>query len=238
VRSASSPTELVRRAFRLLIVAVVVAVLAVGAFIGWYIFGSSAPGKPKLSATANTTGGPRTPDGSWRVVKGENVFVGYRIKELFGDAVLKRDAVGHSAAVGGTLTVAGNRVTAAVVTADLTQLGSDRSARDAYVRDNTLETAKFPNARFTLTKPIALTGTVTKGKSLKGLRATGRMLIHGVTRPITFLLDARWNGATIDVVGSAPIVLRDFDVTPPHTVIASVDDHGSVELDLTFAPSG
>jgi hypothetical protein len=27
-------------------------------------------------------------------------------------------------------------------------------------------------------------------------------------------------------------------VTPPHTVIASVDDHGSVELDLTFAPSG
>jgi polyisoprenoid-binding protein YceI len=229
---------LVRRAFRLLIVAVVVAVLAVGAFIGWYIFGSSAPGKPKLSATANTTGGPRTPDGSWRVVKGENVFVGYRIKELFGDAVLKRDAVGHSAAVGGTLTVAGHRVTAAVVTADLTQLGSDRSARDAYVRDNTLETAKFPNARFTLTKPIALTGTVTKGKSLKGLRATGRMLIHGVTRPITFLLDARWNGATIDVVGSAPIVLRDFAVTPPHTVIASVDDHGSVELDLTFAPSG
>ncbi|MDQ1479872.1 MAG: hypothetical protein QOI44_733, partial [Actinomycetota bacterium] len=102
----------------------------------------------------------------------------------------------------------------------------------------TLETSKFPKARFTLTKPIALPTHVVKGKSLKGLRATGRMLIHGITRPITFVLDARWNGRTIDVVGSAPIVLRDFRITPPDTVIASVDDHGAVELDLTFAPSG
>ena len=84
------------------------------------------------------------------------MFVGYRIKELFGDAVLKRDAVGQAHAVNGTLTIAGDRVTTAVVTADITKLGSDRAARDAYVRDTTLETDKFPTARFTLTKPIAL----------------------------------------------------------------------------------
>jgi hypothetical protein len=71
---------------------------------------------------------------------------------------------------------------------------------------------------------------------LPGLRATGRLLLHGVARPITFILDGRWNGRTIDVVGSAPIILRDYGIEPPDTVIASVDDNGAVELDLTFAP--
>jgi polyisoprenoid-binding protein YceI len=226
----------VRRAIKLLIATVVVVVLVVAGFVGWYVFGSRVPGKPKLSATSNTSGGPRTPIGAWHVVPGEKVFVGYRIKELFGDALLKRDAVGQARAVSGSITVASSGVTAAVVTADVTKLGSDRAARDSYVRDTTLETSKFPKARFTLTKPIALPAHVVKGTSLKGLRATGRMLIHGITRSITFVLDARWNGPTIDVVGSAPIVLRDFRITPPDTVIASVDDHGAVELDLTFAP--
>lgn len=129
-------------------------------------------------------------------------------------------------------------MTSAVVTADMTQLGSDRAARDSYVRDTTMETDKFRKARFILTKPIPLPAHITKGQRLKGLRAIGRLLIHGVTRPITFTLDARWNGPTIDVVGSAPIVLRDYGITPPDTVIASVEDHGAVELDLTFAPGG
>ncbi len=227
-----------RRTIKWLIAALVVVVLVVAGFVGWYVFGSSAPGKPKLSVTSNTAGGPSTPNGSWHIVPNKNVFVGYRIKELFGDAILKRDAVGQAHAVKGTLTVAGDRVNTAVVTADLTRLGSDRAARDAYVREHTLETSKFPTARFTLTTPISLPAAPKKGVSLKGLRATGRMLIHGVTRPITFTLDARWNGPTIDVVGSAPIVLADYGVTAPHTVIANVDDHGSVELDLTFAPGG
>ena len=166
------------------------------------------------------------------------MYVGYRIKELFGDALLKRDAVGRAGAVNGRLTIAGDRVTAAAVGVAMDDLGSDRDARDAYVRDTTLETSKFPTARFTLTKPIALPPEVTKGKVLRGLRATGRMLLHGVTRPITFVLEGRWNGRTIDVVGSAPIVLRDYGIEPPDTVVASVDDNGTVELDLTFAPGG
>jgi len=228
----------VRRALKWFIAALVVVVLVAAAFVGWYIFGSRVPGKPKLDGTANARGGPRTPVGSWHLVRGKNVYVGYRIKELFGDALLKRDAVGQSRAVNGSVTIAAARVTAATVSADVDQLGSDRSARDSYVRDTTLETSKFPTARFTLTKPIALPTRVTKGQELHGLRATGRLLLHGVTRPITFTLDARWNGPTIDVVGSAPITLRDYRIKPPHTVIANVDDHGAVELDLTFSPGG
>ena len=195
------------------------------------------PPKPKLGAAAHETGGPATPDGTWHVVPGTNVYAGYRIKELFGDAIVKRDAVGHTPAVHGTLTINGTRVTAAVVTADVSQLASDREARDSYVEDNTLDTSKYPTARFTLTKPIALPPHAEKNTELS-IHATGRLLIHGVTRTVTLALDARWNGPTIQVVGSDPIQLRDYRIKPPHTVIASVDDHGSLELDLTFAPGG
>jgi polyisoprenoid-binding protein YceI len=224
----------VRRALKWLISAIVAAVLLVAALVGWYVFGARVPAKPKLDAASNTRGGPPTPFGSWHVVPGKNVYAGYRIKELFGDALLKRDAVGQTNAVHGTLTIAPGRVRAAVITADLTRLGSDRPARDAYVRDTSLETNKYPTARFTLTAPIALPARAAKGTKLH-LRASGRLLLHGVTRPVTFQVDARWNGPTIDVVGTAPIVLADYRIRAPDTVIARVEDHGSIEFDLTFA---
>jgi polyisoprenoid-binding protein YceI len=217
-----------------MIAAPIAVVLIAAAFVGWYIFAESVPGKPELGAPSTARGGPATPDGTWHVVRGKNAYVGYRIKELFGDALLKRDAVGQTHIVQGTLAIARDGVTAAVVSADLTRLGSDRAARDAYVRDTSLETDRYPTARFTLTTPIALP-PVAKGTQVH-VRASGTLLLHGVTRPVTIKLDARWNGPTIDVVGTAPILLADYGIEPPDTVIASVEDHGSVELDLTFAP--
>lgn len=226
---------MVRRTLKLLVAALVAAVLIAGGFAAWYIFGARVPAKPKLGATVDTSGGPATPVGAWHVVPGARVYAGYRIKELFGDAIIKRDAVGQTRSVHGTLDIAGARVTRAAIVADVSKLASDREARDAYVRDNSLETAKFPTARFTLTKPIPLPARAAKGVKLP-LRATGRLLLHGVTRPITFTIEARWNGPTIEVIGTAPIVLADYRIKPPDTVIARVENHGSVEFDLTFAP--
>ena len=104
-----------------------------------------------------------------------------------------------------------------------------------YIHDHALESDKYPTARFTLTAPITLPGGIARGKKLQ-VQAKGRLELHGVTRPVTVPLDARWNGPTIEVVGSAPITLADFKIDAPHTVIADVDDHGSFELDLLFAP--
>jgi polyisoprenoid-binding protein YceI len=226
----------VRRAFKLLFGALVILVLGAIAFVAWYVLTDNAPSKPKLSSsTPAGVGGPATPVGAWHVVRSPTVFVGYRIKELFGDAVLKRDAVGRTSVVNGKLTIAGARVATVVVNSDLSKIDSGRSARDAYTRDNALETGKFPAARFTLTAPIALPAHLTKGQKVH-TTATGTLLLHGVTRPVTITLDARWNGPTIDAVGTGPIVLKDFGIDAPNTPIAKVDDHGSLEFDLSFAP--
>jgi len=225
-----------RRALKWGAVALAVVVLAVGGFLAWWILTDNTPGKPKLDAAGpTTTGGPATPVGPWHIVRTKDVFVGYRIKELFGDAVLKHEVVGRTPTVSGGLTIAGNRVTKATVSADLGDLESDRAARDTYIHDHALETDKFPTSRFTLTTPISLPAGIVRGKAVH-TTATGRLLLHGVTRPVTVDLDAQWNGPTIQVVGSAPITLADFHINAPNTVIADVDDHGSFEVDLVLAP--
>jgi len=226
----------VRRAFKLLFGALAVVVLIAAGFTVWFVFGDRAPAKPELSACgAATSGGPKTPNGRWHLAADPHAYVGYRIKELFGDAVIKHEVVGRAAPVSGGLTVVGGRVATAVVTADLTKLTSDRAARDTYILDNGLESSKFPTARFTLAKPIAPSAPVAKGAAIH-TQASGSLLVHGVTRPITVAVTACWNGPTIDVVGTAPIVLHDYGIKPPHTVIADVDSHGSIEVDLEFAP--
>jgi len=227
----------VRRALRLVFGALVIVVVAAAGFVAWYVFADRAPAKPTLSVNAPvSSAGPATPDGTWHVEQHATGYVGYRIKELFGDAVLKHVVVARTSAVTGTMTIANGRVDTAVVTADVSRLASDREARDSYIGDNGLQSTKFPTARFTLTAPIALPAHIARGQRVH-VAATGMMSLHGVTRPATFTLDARWNGPTIDVVGTAPIVLATFGIVAPDTVIAKVDSYGSMELDLSFVPA-
>ena len=224
------------RFIKFLFGALFVIVLVAGAFLAWYVFGDNAPGKPTLAVTAPSAAGPKTPNGRWRLVPLPRDYVGYRIKELFGDTAIKRDAVGRTHAVTGTLVIASGRVSTAVVDADISKLDSGRAARDSYTRESALEGTKYPHARFTLAAPITLPAGLAKGQKVH-TQASGTLLLHGVTRPVTITIDARWNGPTIEMIGNAPIVLRDFAIDTPNTPIAKVDDHGSLELDLEFVPS-
>ncbi len=214
----------------------VVVVIAVG-LGAWYVFGSSAPSKPKLSATATTVaGGPTTPKGSWKVAPGKNVYLGYRIKELFADSVVKRDAVGRTPDMAGVMRISGSSVTAAVITAQMQHLKSDRGTRDNYIHSHAIESDKFPVAVFRLTAPIELPQPSVKGAKIK-VDATGKLTLHGVTKTVTIPLEARWTGPTIEVVGSLPISLPDYKIEAPNTGVVSVDNKGSLELSLTFIPA-
>jgi polyisoprenoid-binding protein YceI len=216
------------------IAVVLAAVVAAGA---WYVFGDSAPAKPGLSATAPPdTSGATTADGAWKVVTADNVYVGYRMTEVFAGDIVHKTAVGRTPAVSGTMTIAGNKVTAATVTGQLQQLASDRGTRDNYIHTHAIESDKFPTATFTLTAPIVLSSPPVKGKAMT-VDARGKLQLHGVTKPVTVPLQARWDGATIEVVGSLPIVLADYAIEPPDTGVVKVDNRGSMELSLTFQPA-
>jgi polyisoprenoid-binding protein YceI len=212
-----------------------VVLIAAVAFGAWYVFGDSAPAKPKLSNSAPIdSGGPATPDGTWKLVRGEKVFVGYRMTEVFAGDILHKEAVGRTPIVDGTTTIKGSNVTAAEVDADLRKLESNRQSRDNYIHTHGIESDTFPMAKFKLTKPIVLPSPVAKGVKLERLAATGALTLHGVTRTITVPLEARWDGSRIEVAGNAPILLADYKIDAPNTSVVKVDDHGSLDLSLVF----
>ncbi len=223
-----------RHPIRWLVGGFVVVLLAAVGFGAWYVFGDSAPGRPKLSSSATVDAGPSaTPAGTWTVARGKDVYVGYRIKELFAGDTIEKDAVGRTGQVDGSMTIVGDRVTVTTVSADLRSLESNRAPRDNYIHTHAIESDRFPTATFALTSPITLPVSLRAGTTHHAA-AAGRLTLHGVTQPITIPLDARWNGSTIDVVGSVPIVLADYKVQAPKTGVVAVQDHGSLELKLTF----
>ena len=69
--------------------------------------------------------------------------------------------------------------------------------------------------------------------------ATGDLTLHGVTREVEVPIQARWNGATIEVVSSFDVALVDHDIEAPvGFLVLSIADTGTVELQLLFAPEG
>jgi polyisoprenoid-binding protein YceI len=225
---------------------VLIAALSVGFW--WFFIRDDAPAKASLDnltsgTTATTAVGASTPvsapataDGTWTVAPGDNVFAGYRIDEQYAGATVKHTVVGRSPGVIGTLAIQGSNVTAADIGVDMTQLHSDQARRDNLLHTQGLEIDRFPTAAFKLGGPIALGAAPALGQEIQ-TQATGDLTLHGVTKPVTVQITARWDGEVVNVVGSTPIVLGDYGIAPPNVGgFVSVDGNGTVEFQLAFRP--
>ena len=170
-------------------IAIAVAAIVVIAGVGYVLFSAVAGGGPaavSLSAGAEvsctSTGVVQVPggsspsgrlDGSWKLATGDS-FVGYRVREQLAILPAPSDAVGRTTAVDGELDISGLEISTVDVTADLTQLTSDRSMRDERIHSIGLETDAFPEATFTLTEPITFEAQPVDGETISA-GATGEL---------------------------------------------------------------
>jgi polyisoprenoid-binding protein YceI len=232
-----------RRLLKWLVLAVVVVVgLGVAAY---FLFLKSDP-EPRAAieetpiVTTTTAAGQQPAsgsalDGTWTVRPGNaDNFVGYRVTEKLFANISETEATGRTDNVTATMTIAGTTVKDVTVTADLRDLTSDNSFRDGRIRSDGLESDEFPEAKFVLTQPITLSAVPTAGETIT-TQATGEFTLHGVTKTVTIDLEGRWDGKQVQVVGSLPIAFDDYGVSAPSApAVASVDDHGEMELQLFF----
>ena len=236
---------------------VLLAAVVVGGAFYWFVLRDDPP--PELSISAGTTGNgngsstktttgkaPASLDGTWVVFAGRDTTAGFRIDESFASGLAGHTAVGRSDDVSGSMTVAGSEITKAKFTVDLTRLGfSDDipgmsvTNRANAMKGRGLQTDTFPDATFELTKPIDFGARPTEGKVVNAT-ATGDLTIHGVTKEVTFDVEAKLVGDTITVATKdpVPVVLADYDIQKPTGgPIASIDDKGSFEFLVVLTPS-
>jgi len=189
------------------------------------------------AATATTTPAPQAEaapggvDGTWTLAEQEESFVGYRVEEELATIGYK-EAVGRSPTIEATITIAGGQLTGVTVTADLRDLESDDSRRDGALRNQALESNRFPTATFELTEPIAVPDGLAAGDAI-AVEANGTLTLHGVTRAVTIPLEAEMANGVLVVVGSLPIVFADYDIARPRSpILVSIEDNGVMELQL------
>ena len=240
-------TTTTRRILAVTALAAALALVAGGGYGLWYLF--LRPAGPAAVASGSQapvaiTGAAAQPlasgglPGTWDVDTSIGSFsdfsdswVGYRIQETLA-SIGANTAVGRTPNVSGSLSITGEQVTAATITADLTALQSDDARRDSQLSHNGLETSSFPTATFALTSPIDLGSDPTGGQEID-VTAQGTLELHGVTKAVSVPLKARLVGSVIEVTGSLPITLADYGITPPTSFIAlSVDGTGTLELQL------
>jgi polyisoprenoid-binding protein YceI len=240
--------RILRMAVRVLTVALVLLLFAavVAPYVYIHLIAPDPP-KPLTFQTTNSTptkshsraatgstkaGSVRTPAGvagTWSITAGSTV--GYRVNEMLVGQ--HNTAVGRTTTVTGHLTISNRSVRSAAFTVDVTKISSDAPGRDGSYA-TIMDTATFPTAAFTLTAPITLV-KVPADLVQVSVPVIGNLTLHGVTKPVTFQLKARRNGATIEVNGSIPITFSDYQIPNPSLPGISVDNKGELEFLLTFA---
>jgi len=225
---------------KIILAAVVVVLVVAGVGVWYFVLRDDAPPEASLDAIgedspSTTAGGtPATLDGTWKVDQGEDVFVGYRVQELFAGDTIKKTAAGRTPEVDGSMTIAGDQVSKVDITADVTQLQSDQARRDSAIATRGLQTDQFPEATFALTEPIELPST-DQGKELE-ITAKGDLTLHGETKSVDVALKAEWNGSVIKVAGSTPVAFADYGIeTVEIPGFVKTDDNGTMELQLLFS---
>ena len=203
---------------------------------------SAGASSAATSSSASSSSDPLSGgiDGTWNVDTSigsfsdfSDSFVGYRVQEQLA-SIGGNTAVGRTPAVSGSLTIAGTKVTATTIQADLTGLQSDDNRRDGQLSHQGLETSTFPTATFTLTSPIDL-GSVPADGTEVSVTATGTLTLHGQTKEVKIPLKAKLSGNTIVVTGSLEITFADYGITKPNSfAVLSIADTGTLELQLFF----
>jgi polyisoprenoid-binding protein YceI len=175
-------------------------------------------------------------DGLQLVVAPEGNEVRYRVREQLAGFDLPNDAVGATGRVTGGISFDGKGTVvpaSSKFVVDVSTLESDKERRDGYVRNRILETNKFPTVELTptavrgLAMPLPTSGART-------FQLVGNLTVHGVTKPTTWQVDAKFDGPRVTGTAATTFLFSDFGLTQPRVpVVLSVAD--SITLEYTFS---
>jgi polyisoprenoid-binding protein YceI len=114
---------------------------------------------------------------------------------------------------------------------DLRNLRTDNNMRDNYIKQNTLQTNRFPTAEFTIDSVTGFPASYQENTEVQ-LTLTGTLTVHGVSKPVSWQVKARQAGDTLTATADTDIKMTDYGMTPPNVQLAR--SHDEVHLQVVF----
>lgn len=129
---------------------------------------------------------------------------------------------------------------------DLAGLKTGIGLRDSHMREQYLETDKFPKAIFEITRVIEASQNKLEDRKPVELKLEGNFTLHGVSRQVivpvtvTYIKEseatrARHPGDLLHIVGTFDILLSQYNINRPQFVILKLDDRQRIDIDIFTA---
>jgi polyisoprenoid-binding protein YceI len=194
---------------------------------------------PSLSATPAST---VSTAGPWTFTVDSSSKTTVRVREVLAQIRAPGDAILTATGMKGTITLDrdGSFTPSSKITADLTTLKSDSGQRDSYIKDNTLETRRFPSAELVPTRATGLTLPLPASGEFK-FTMTGKVTVHGVTKDMTFAVTAKRDGARLTATATNEPAWKfgDFNMAMPRVAsVLSIEDDIRIEVSLVATETG
>jgi polyisoprenoid-binding protein YceI len=163
----------------------------------------------------------------------------YEVSETFFQGNRLNLAIGRTKGIAGDVLVnfanpAKSQIGTIVI--DVSQLTSDESRRDNFIRNNFLESAKYPQVTFKPTKIEGLPASVKPGDQLN-LKVTGDLTVKQTTKPVTFDVTLKADQDKLTGTATAQILLSDFGVGPIQIAMLQTEDQAKLVFDFVAVPA-
>ncbi|MCB1061248.1 MAG: YceI family protein [Calditrichaeota bacterium] len=119
----------------------------------------------------------------------------------------------------------------AEVHVELATLSTGLSLRDKHMRENHLETDKYPQAVFKMTALEIPGGKLTDGQKTP-VTVKGTLTLHGVEKEITPMSWLTLNGDQLSIESKFSVGLKDYNIERPEFLVMKLADEQRVEVKL------
>ena len=122
---------------------------------------------------------------------------------------------------------------AAEIVVQLAGLKTGKKLRDKHMHENHLETAKYPEVRFTAAELVGASAReLTVGRSVN-FRIRGTFDLHGVQRTIEAPVEATLVDADhLHVVARFPVLISDYEIERPKFLFMKLSEEQKITVDF------
>jgi polyisoprenoid-binding protein YceI len=174
------------------------------------------------------------------VTIGEGSKARYRSKEQLANRNLPNDAVGETPDVSGVIAFGADGAVLqeqSKITVNLRTLKSDEDRRDNFIRENTIQTNRFPTAEFVVSSAPGLPWPLPRSGEAT-FQLQGNMTMHGVTSPMVWDATATFEGDKVTGQARSSFTFEQFDMDKPRVfLVLSVEDTVRLEVDFSASVS-